>query len=161
MTIEEILTHIWNYFTNFWNSVLNFFVQLWQFFSSISDVIITVSSYIISIFWFIFHALKTLIVWVWNLIIYIVDSDVWFNSIGALTYVSDYIWFPAVMFIISVVLLAITRIIAWFILKLIRWQDRYTTHLKKVDEASKKAYFDSFKSKQITLFKDEDTWFEE
>ena len=159
--IEEILQNIWNLFSNFWNSILNILVKIWEFFSSISDSIMNVSSFILSIFWFIFHALKTLVVWVWNLIIYIVDSSVWFNSVKALTTVSDYIWFPAVMFIISVVLLAIARIISSFVMKLIRWQDRYNTHQKKVSDEAKRQYFNSFKSKHITLFKDEDTWFEE
>lgn len=138
MTIEEILTHIWNYFTNFWNSVLNFFVQIWQFFSSISDSIINVSSYIISIFWFIFHALKTLIVWVWNLIVYIIEWDIWLNIISALVKVSDLIWFPATVFIISMLLLVISRILISFIWKILKLWTDYNIRKSKWDRINSK-----------------------
>lgn len=124
MSIEEILTNLWNYISNFWNTLLNFLVKIWEFFSSISDAIINVSSYIISIFWFLFYTLKTLLSWVWRLIVYVIQWNVWFDSISAMTKVSDFIGFPATMFIFAMLLLIIAKILISFITKLFKlWTD--------------------------------------
>lgn len=147
MTLESILNNFWQSFANFWNNVLDFFDSLGSFFSSVWDVIVSVCSFLISLFWFIFYGLRTLISWVYNLFNFVVDSDVWIQSVWALTKVWDYIWWPAVLFILALMTLAIWRTLFSFVIRIMKWNDSYTTMNKKIE--NQKAMWEKITKEQF------------
>ena len=104
---------------SFANNFVNFFVSVWNFFNGIIDTITTVSGFIISIFWFVFYALKTLVVWIYKLVIYISGASVPAHVVWTLAKLSVYIWPWGVLFITALLTIIFVRIIYAFFFKML------------------------------------------
>lgn len=91
-----------------------------DFFIAFYDAVIDLCSYILSILWFIRYWWKTLLVWIFKLIVSVLDWWVFVNVARALHDLSEYIGGPAVIFIASLLFIAVIRILVAFVFKLLR-----------------------------------------
>lgn len=106
------------------NAIKNFYYWISDFLSSFRDILSSIGSFIIDIFSLIYYIWYTLVIWVAKLFWYIVDWPVIASVINTFVKLSDYIWWPATVFLSALLLIAMIRIIGAFIFKLVRlWFD--------------------------------------
>ena len=90
--------------------------RLWNFFQPILDVL----SYIGAIFKTIRYWITSLLSGLWDLIVDVIQWWVFYNVWNAFTQISSYIWWPATVFIASMLFIIMIRIFIAFIFKLFR-----------------------------------------
>ena len=94
--------------------------SLWTLFNSLVDIVANIGSFLISILWFLWYGWKTLLVWIRKLLNYIFEWWVFINVNRAFVQISQYIWWPATIFLSALLFLIIVRIIVAFVMKLLR-----------------------------------------
>ena len=94
-----------------WDSILNMTSSIWSWFSSLISAISSLSSsilswlsYILSILQALWFWMTSLISWVWDLVVQILQGGVFVNVINAFSKLSVYIWWPATVFLVSLLL---------------------------------------------------------
>lgn len=111
-TVEAILKvvdSIWNWFwllinriTIFFNSVLEILSYIWQ---------------ILSALW---YWLTSLLSWIWDLVLEVLRWWVFLNVASAFSTLASYIWWPAVVFLSTLMFIIIFRIFLAFVFKILR-----------------------------------------
>lgn len=127
---------LYNWFQQrFWN-LIN---MLWDFFSSVWNVL----SYI----WEIIKALRfwmgSLLSWLWNLIVEIMEWDIFIDLKITFGYISDYIGGPATVFLSTLLLIAFFRIFISFVFKLFKGADKYNALQHNLERNAKIREFSS------------------
>lgn len=112
----SVVEAIQNFTTNFWNYFWTLLQRVSSFFNAIIDAI----SYVISIFKAIWFWLVSLLSWIWDLIVEVFNWGVFVNVNTAFIQLWDYIWWPAVVFLASLLLIIIFRIWVAFVFKILR-----------------------------------------
>lgn len=124
--------------TNFLHSISDFFIAFY-------DSVVDIFWYILSILWFIWYWWKTLIVWVYKLLLSIFDSWTFVNVSLAFHDLGDYIGGPAVVFIGALFFIILVRIIVAFIFKLLRLNVDYHSLSDKSRWWNKRDFFSKHK----------------
>lgn len=112
------------------NTITSIWKWIFSFFSSLSSII----SWIISIVQAIFYWLTTLLSKVWNLFLQLIDWGVFVNIGRAFDTISSYIWWPATVFLASMLFLVIVRIVIAFVFKIFRLNIDYHTDRAKTEK---------------------------
>lgn len=119
----------------FWNLIST----LWDFFSSVWNVL----SYI----WEIIKALRfwmgSLLSWLWDLIVEIMQWEIFTNLGITFNYISEYIGGPATVFLSTILLIALFRIFISFVFKLFKGSDRYNALQHNLERNAKMREFSS------------------
>lgn len=116
----------------------------WNLIQSINNIwtsIIDVCSYIIWIFKAIFFGVWSLCTSVFQLSFHIFESDVFNNVSTAFEYVSWYIWWPATIFIATMLFVVIVRIAVAFVFKLFRLNIDYNRNKSQINAYNKPRWF--------------------
>lgn len=116
-----VVDAIQNFTSSVWNLFWSFISRITSFFQSVLDVL-TYIGWIFKALWF---WLTSLLSWIWDLIQQVFNWSVFHNVANGLIYVSDYIWAPATIFIASLLLIVIFRIIIAFVFKIFRMRMDY------------------------------------
>lgn len=122
----EIIESTSNIWSILWN-IGNIFQSIWTAFEHVAQLFMNFVSYVVSILWFIWYAWKTLILWVYRLLVYIFDNWVFINLQRAFLFISDYIWNQATVFLFALLFVAIVRVIVAFVFKILRLNLDYNT----------------------------------
>ena len=109
----ELISNAINNFVVEFKNFFWFFWQLWNILESIA-------SFILSVCWFFWYAWKSLVIWIYKLLYYVFDWSVFVNVNRVLVQISDYIWWPATVFLSCMLILVIIRIIVAFVFKIFR-----------------------------------------
>lgn len=112
----SVVEAIQNFTSNFGSYFWTFVQRITNFFNTIIDAV----SYVISILKAIWFWLVSLLSWIWDLIVEVFQWDVFVRVNSAFTQLWDYIWWPAVVFLSSLLLLIIFRIWVSFVFKILR-----------------------------------------
>lgn len=99
-----------------------------EFWSKVWDIAMNLASFVLSALWFIWYAFKSLLFWIWTLLERVFDWWVFIHITEAFIKISDYIWAPATYFLSAMLFIAIFRVIASFIIKLLKWDIIYNIH---------------------------------
>lgn len=134
-SIVNAINNVWWFIWSIVDWIWNFFTGVLDFFVAIYEILVNIASFIISAIWFIYFAWKTLIVWVARLLYDVLDGSVFYNVNRAFVYISDYIWWPATIFLSALLLIIIIRIIIAFVFKLMKMNIDYNSF----DKQSRKA----------------------
>lgn len=116
---------------NLWSIISNWFWILIKSITTFFNNITSVLSYILSIFKSLWFWLTSLLSWVWDLIVNVFEWGVFSNVWSAFSYLTDYIWVPAVVFISTLFLIAIFRIWLSFVFSIFKMDLKYKTMQKK------------------------------
>lgn len=108
--------------------------------NTIANIWNTLSSFISSLVWIIqtiFYWLTSLLGAVWDLFYkMVIDVDPFVNVNRAFVYISNYIWWPATVFISTLLVVAILRIVIAFVFKILRLNIDYNTLQQKTRDAN-------------------------
>lgn len=118
--MEEALNRIWDFINWIFQYIGGAFTDIFSFFNHLTDIIESIVSFLLWILWFVWYAWKTLITWVYKLLYRIFDWWVFINVNKAFIQISEYIWWPATVFLSAILLLVITRIVIAFVFKIFR-----------------------------------------
>ena len=139
-SIVNAIKWLWDYIWDIFSSVLDFFVAVYE-------ILVNVSSFIISAIGFIWFAWKTLVVWVAKLLWSVIDGGVFVNVNRAFVYISDFIWWPATIFLSALLLIIIIRIIVSFVFKILRLNTDYTMYKTQWKDNSTSQKISDFQKK--------------
>lgn len=108
--------------------------------NTIANIRNTLSSFISSLVWIIqtiFYWLTSLLGAVWDLFYkMVVDVDPFVNVNRAFVYISNYIWWPATVFISTLLVIVMLRIWIAFVFKILRLNIDYNTLQQKTTDAN-------------------------
>lgn len=127
---------ILNWIKSVMSSIMWFFENFVYLMQQIWNAFLDIWSFIVSIFWFIYYAWKTLIIWVAKLIWSVLDWWVFVNVNRAFDVVSDFIGGPATIFLASLLLIVIIRILIAFVFKMMRLNIDYNSFDKNTRKAN-------------------------
>lgn len=144
--MEAILNGIKSIFSN----LLWFFENFIYLMQQIGNAFLDIWSFIISILWFIYYAWKTLIIWVAKLFYNILDWSVFYNVNRAFVYISQYIWAPATIFMASLLMIIIIRILIAFVFKIMRLNIDYNSFDKQTRKANNWSNASEYHKKNAT-----------
>lgn len=119
-------------------SFTNWLTDLATFFDNIATMFRSVFSFILSIFGFLYYAWKTLIIWVWRLFKWVINSWVFVNVSQAFLDLSEYLWIGA-YFIYALLFVIIIRILIAFVFKILRLNIDYNALDKNTRKANSRA----------------------
>lgn len=128
---------ILNWIKSIFQSIMWFFENFIYLMQQIWNWFLDIGSFIISILWFLYYSWKTLINWLWRLIFNVFDWWVFVNVNSAFMDISNYIGGPATVFLASLLLIAIIRVLIAFIFKLMRLNIDYNTMDKNTRSANR------------------------
>lgn len=114
-------------------AIVNVLSDIWTWFQNIVDFLSSLLSFLISILWFIWYAWKTLLVWVYKLIVYVFEWWVFVNVARAFDFIADYIWTPWAIFVSALLFVIIVRIIIAFVLKIFKLDIDYHKDINVMD----------------------------
>lgn len=114
------------------NTLSNFSNWVMNFFNSLSSIV----SSIISIVQALFYWLITLLSAVWDLVIQIFEWSAFINITSTFGTISNYIWWPATVFIATIFFVIIVRIWIAFVFKIFRLNIDYHTKRSQTEKAS-------------------------
>jgi len=120
----DFLEKIANTFDSFVDTVSVFFRKVLWFF----DDIVSVLSYIWSILKAVWFWMLSLLSWVWDLLKDVFSWSVFYNVWDAFSTLSNYIWWTATVFLSTLILVIIFRIIIAFVFKFFRLNVDYSHH---------------------------------
>lgn len=107
--IEDMLMSIWNWFSMIYKALMSFFNPIISFLKSVVSIVDTL-----------WYWITSLLSWIWKLIVQVFEWWV-FNIVWEVfSYISNYIWVPAVIFISTLLLIAVVRIWIAFVFKMMR-----------------------------------------
>lgn len=116
--LDDKIVELYNWLQNrFWNltsTIQDFFWNIWN-----------VLSYIREIFKAIRFGMGSLLSSLAQLIDQILDWDIFLNLFKTFTYISNYIWWPATVFLSTILLIAFFRIFIAFVFKLFKGSADY------------------------------------
>lgn len=120
MSLTEVIASIWTDLSWKFSVLIS---RLTDFFQPVLDVL--------GFFW---GVIKWIWYWLWSLlwslfdlIAYVFDSSVFVNVNSAFINISNFIWWPATIFLVSVMLLWILRMFIWFVFSILKWNIQYST----------------------------------
>lgn len=116
-------------------SLINVITGIWNFFADLSNWILDFLGFLVSIVWFIWYGWKTLILWVYRLFVYILNSEVFLTVSQMFLNLSDYVGLWA-YFIYALLFVIIVRIIIAFVFKLMRLNIDYNALDKNTRKAN-------------------------
>lgn len=123
-----------------WQVICNIWTWIWKLVDTIGTIwqsIIDVWAYAIWIFKAIFFGIWSLCTSVFQLAYHVFESNV-FNSVStAFEYVSGFIWWPATIFISTMLFVIIVRIAVAFVFKLFRLNIDYHRNQSQLDAYNK------------------------
>lgn len=141
------------------DSILNFTSNFGNIFWNLIQSINSIWQSIINVFSYIFSILKALWLWLTSLLspIWELISDVlWNGAISSLAQsidrISGYIWWPATIFIMTLFVLVLTRIVIAFVFKIFRLNLDYKTNSTQWKEDKQAREKDKFQ-KEYSDFK--------
>ena len=109
------------------DSILNFTSNLWSMFWNLIQSINSIWSSIINVLSYIWSILKALWLWLTSLLTPIwelISSVLWNGAISSLAQsidsIASYIWWPAVVFIMTLFMVILVRIVVAFVFKILR-----------------------------------------
>lgn len=105
---------------NFWSRIGSLFTSLINSINSIWTSIIQVLSYIWSILKALWLWLTSLLSPLWELIWQVLWNGAVSSLLQAIDRISSYIWWPATVFIMTLFVIILTRIVIWFVFKIMR-----------------------------------------
>lgn len=118
LNLQQLVNNI----TDIWNNVISF---LWQLLGIVKTI---------------FYWLTSLLGAVWDLFYSLVlEVDPFYQVNRAFVYLSNYIWWPATVFISTLLVVAILRIWIAFVFKILRLNIDYNTLQKKTTDANVEA----------------------
>lgn len=112
-----------NAFTWFWKTVISFF-----------DTLSSIISWWVAIVKALFFGLTSLLSKVWDLAVQILDWWVFVNVGRAFDTIASYIWWPATVFLASMLFLVIVRTVIAFVFKIFRLNIDYHTDRAKTEK---------------------------
>lgn len=117
---------------NLTETIGGWFSSLYNSIQSIWQTIVNIWTSILSILSTLWYWVKTLISWVWNLILQVFQWELFYNVWKMFYYLSDLIWGPATIFMITLFIVIIVRIGVSFVFNLLKLNVWYKTLQKKV-----------------------------
>lgn len=141
-----MLEQIFQTFSNNFNLIVADF-NTWL--DNFINIIKSVFSFIVSIFWFIYYAWKTLVIWVWRLFRWIMNSWVFNNVSEAFLNLSEYLWIGA-YFIYALLFVIIIRILIAFVFKIMRLNIDYNALDKNTRKANSRSNYSEPHKKILT-----------
>lgn len=105
---------------NLWITISNWFANLIRSIWDLFSWIISVVNYVIDIISALFFGFGSLLSWIWDLIIEVFDWGVFVNVWRVFGILSEYIWWPATVFMATLLLIIVFRIFIAFIFKILR-----------------------------------------
>ena len=105
---------------NIWITISNWFGQLIRSIWDLFSWIVSFFNYALDIISALFFGFGSLLSWIWDLIAKVFDWGVFVNVWRCFDILSDYIWWPATVFIATLLLVIVFRIFIAFIFKILR-----------------------------------------
>lgn len=140
MQVVDAILHVWQNISD-WSSVLTTRI------TTIWNSILNVLSYVVRIFQAIRYALTSLLTSAKELLSQVIEWDVFFQVWSALSKLTDYLWWPAVVFLATMLLLALFRIAIAFVFKILKLNlDYHSTWEKQRSENKRVSVSEAYKS---------------
>lgn len=148
--VSDLVNGIWDFFDGWADKILSPFKSF--FFSTIPETlspIIKVFNYIWDILKALWFWLTSLLSWVWDLAVEVLDGWVFLNVVRAFETISWYIWWPATIFLGTMLFVIVFRIFVAFVFKLFRLNIDYHEDKSRSYNWSKHDSLDSYKGEPL------------
>lgn len=134
--VSSDVSWIMDTISSLWKTISNFFDSLW-----------TIISYLWSIIEVIRYWFASLVSGAFNLVIEVLNWEAILNTARAFWKIAEYIWWPATVFLASLLIIIMLRIAIWFVWRILKMNDSYnmrkTNWAKWIEQTWEKHVSDS------------------